>query len=177
MRGQGPWRDDEPLFQRLLAGNLLPAPAVMVRRAALEAVGPYDESLVFEDYDMWLRLADRFAFRFVPGHVVDYRFLPGSLSHSAGRRAALLESEMRLLLKWVGRSPETDRIIAEHLFRLGHELRYRDPACARRAFAAADRVGLSGRRRVIAKAARLPGGVAALNLAGRATRPVRSRLR
>ncbi len=134
------WPRDSELFALLLFANIVPAPAVMVRRAALEAVGPYDETLVFEDYDMWLRLADRFSFRFLPGVVVDYRMDPFSLSHSTERRVTMLESEMRLLLKWVGRSPATDRIIAEHLMRIGREMQALDPALAHRAFVNASHV-------------------------------------
>ena len=47
----------------------------MVRRSALDAVGPYDERFIFEDYDMWLRLADRFEVRCLPVIVGNYRIL------------------------------------------------------------------------------------------------------
>lgn len=165
--GHGPWRDDEPLFEQLLGGSFLPAPAVMLRRSALAAVGSYDESLVFEDYDMWLRLASRFEFRFVPGTVVEYRVLPTSLSHTPGRRAELLGGMITVLGKWTGRSPQWDRIIARHLFLIGRQALGVDARTARRAFAAARAAGLSGSRRVIAPVAALPGGVGALRSAFR----------
>ena len=55
------------VFDDLVEQNFVRAPAVMVRRSALAEVGSYDESLAYEDDDMWLRLADRFEFRFCPG--------------------------------------------------------------------------------------------------------------
>jgi glycosyltransferase involved in cell wall biosynthesis len=48
-----------PIFERLLANEPeIWTPAVMVERELLLEVGAFDESLpVFEDYDLWLRLA------------------------------------------------------------------------------------------------------------------------
>jgi glycosyltransferase involved in cell wall biosynthesis len=67
------------VFHRLLmSGNIYGNPAgVLLRRRALEAVGGFDESLpCFEDYDLWLRLAARFPFAFVPGIVALHRTSP-----------------------------------------------------------------------------------------------------
>src|SRR5689334_9319398 len=64
------------LFARLLSDNFLPAPAVMVRRSAIAAVGGYDENLFFEDFDMWLRLSRRFHFAYLPGQVISLRMHP-----------------------------------------------------------------------------------------------------
>jgi glycosyltransferase involved in cell wall biosynthesis len=49
------------VFDALLRGGWTPPTSlVMVRRAALEAVGGFDEALPsFQDYDLWLRLAQR----------------------------------------------------------------------------------------------------------------------
>ncbi len=163
--GHGPWRDDEPLFDQLLGGSFLPSSAVTVRRAALDAVGPFDATLSFEDYDMWLRLADRFEFSFVPGTVVDYRVLGSSLSHAPARRTVLLDDMVTILGKWTGRSPAWDRIIARHLFLVGRQALALDDRVARRAFTAARAAGLTGSRRVLAPVATLPGGVSLLRTA------------
>lgn len=46
----------------------------LIRREALEAVGPFDETLrIREDWDMWIRLARRFPFATVPHTLVGYR--------------------------------------------------------------------------------------------------------
>jgi len=59
------------VFRRLLMGNFCGNPdGVLLRRPALDAVGGFDESLsCAEDYDLWLRLAARFPFTFVPATV------------------------------------------------------------------------------------------------------------
>jgi glycosyltransferase involved in cell wall biosynthesis len=99
------------IFERLIAGNFLPAPTVMVRSAALQDVGDYDESLLYEDYDMWLRLADRYEFRFRPGVVVNHRIVESSLSRNPAHAVAMNESRARVLLKWYGRDPHTDEVV------------------------------------------------------------------
>ena len=43
--------------ERLIAGNFIPAMATIVRRTVYEGIGGYDERLVFEDWDFWLRAA------------------------------------------------------------------------------------------------------------------------
>jgi glycosyltransferase involved in cell wall biosynthesis len=86
------------VFRRLLGKSFVPAPATMVRRAALDAVGPYDEGLFFEDYDMWLRLSRHYSFRYLPGCLVRYRVLATSMSRSRESRPAMLESTARILM-------------------------------------------------------------------------------
>jgi glycosyltransferase involved in cell wall biosynthesis len=86
------------VFRRLLRRSFVPSPAAMVRRAALDAVGRYDESLFFEDYDMWLRLSRHYSFRYLPGCLVRYRVLATSMSRSRELRPAMLESTARILM-------------------------------------------------------------------------------
>ncbi|MCY1555227.1 hypothetical protein D9M68_918650 [compost metagenome] len=51
----------------------------MIRRQALVDVGMYDERLVYEDYDMWLRLAAQYEFVYHPAVVARYRIVSTSL--------------------------------------------------------------------------------------------------
>ena len=76
------------LFVRIMARNFLPAPAVMLRRSAIADVGGYDESLFYEDFDMWLRLSFRFHFTYLPGRLVRYRALESSMSQQPLQPAA-----------------------------------------------------------------------------------------
>lgn len=55
------------LVEGLIWGNLLSTSSVMARRAALLAVGGFDETLrIGEDWDLWLRLAARYEVRCAP---------------------------------------------------------------------------------------------------------------
>ena len=83
---------DDSAQQRLdLINGLHPvAPAVMIRRDALIAIGGYDESAPFEDVDCWLRLVflQGMHLRRQPGVVVHYRRHESNAS--SPRNAALL---------------------------------------------------------------------------------------
>lgn len=97
------------VFERLLAGNFVPGCAATYRRAAVEAVGGWDEDLLFEDWDLLLRLAARHRFEFVPGTVVSYRIHPDSMMRR--RFPELVEARLTLLEKWLGHDPAHDRAI------------------------------------------------------------------
>lgn len=67
------------IFSRIADGNFIPAMATLIRRKALDDVGGYDESLTYEDFDMWLRLSARYKFNFLPGKVANYRIVSTSI--------------------------------------------------------------------------------------------------
>lgn len=67
------------IFAALAERNFIPAMSNLIRRSALAAVGGYDERLSYEDYDMWLRLADRFEFLYLPGTPARYRIVGTSI--------------------------------------------------------------------------------------------------
>lgn len=46
----------------LLNINFIPNPSVLSRTAAIKEVGGYDTNLLFEDWDLWLRLARKYKF-------------------------------------------------------------------------------------------------------------------
>jgi len=66
------------IFAALLKANLVGGvDRCLIRRAALDSAGHFDERLTTgEDYDLWLRLAFHFPFVFVPGRVGIYRPSP-----------------------------------------------------------------------------------------------------
>jgi glycosyltransferase involved in cell wall biosynthesis len=91
------------LFSALADGNFIPAMAATIRRAALTAVGGYDERLSYEDYDMWLRLSARFDFVFCPGTVARYRIVSTSLVRTLFVRPTAHHSYTAFLIrqKWL----------------------------------------------------------------------------
>ena len=69
------------IFPRLVRGNFIILASMMVRRRCLEAVGAFDATLpVFgcEDWDLWLRLARRYAIVAVDEELVRYRVHDGN---------------------------------------------------------------------------------------------------
>lgn len=61
-------------YQELLIDNFIPAMSVMLKRKVIEEIGLWDEDLVYEDYDMWLRIAKKYDFIFADKPSVEYRF-------------------------------------------------------------------------------------------------------
>lgn len=119
--------DGTKVFDRLLGGNFLPTGAVMVRRSAIVDAGGYDESLSYDDYDMWLRLSHDFAFSYCDGVVANYRVLSSSMSHSIAWKPAILESTITIFERWAAdddvRSVSSRRLtVARHLRKLAHRI-------------------------------------------------------
>jgi glycosyltransferase involved in cell wall biosynthesis len=148
------------VFDRILAKNVLPGPAVMVRRSAIAEVGGYDETLDYEDFDMWLRLASRFQFAYLPGVLVRHRMLETSLSNAAANRPAFCRSTARILNKWLdaGLDEHSHRLVLHMMLRNGAmQLRARDIAGARETFATVAARDRRPHRRLLARAAMVPG--------------------
>lgn len=62
--------------EQLHADNYIPIMTAMFRRDFQERVGPFDESLdIFEDWDLWIRMAKHTCFHRLPGISAEYRVL------------------------------------------------------------------------------------------------------
>jgi glycosyltransferase involved in cell wall biosynthesis len=67
--------------------NTIVASSVLARTALVREVGGFDEAAslrAMEDFDLWLRLAERAPFGLVPRVLVKYRVRPGSTSRAGG---------------------------------------------------------------------------------------------
>lgn len=87
------------IFPELVRLNFIPAPSVLMRRSCLDSVGRYDESLIFEDWDIWLRLARQYQFCFAEEIGVCYRIVESSMYRT--RRRELAVAKIRMLKKWI----------------------------------------------------------------------------
>ncbi|WP_310391079.1 glycosyltransferase [Hymenobacter sp.] len=81
----------------LLRGFYLPTLTTTVRREALAAVGPHDETLFSEDLDMWLRISRKFQFAYLPAVLGSYRVHDRSAVHT--NKLALNETYFRIYRK------------------------------------------------------------------------------
>jgi len=97
----------------LLRLNYVQAMGTLMRRSCFDMVGAYDESLSFEDWDMWLRIAQQFQFIYHSEVTAIYRVHGGSATFQ--RRAQMAESCLRLLQKQIGLSADGDVIITQHI--------------------------------------------------------------
>jgi glycosyltransferase involved in cell wall biosynthesis len=151
------------IFGRLIArGSFLAAPANTVRRSALLEAGGYDETLFYEDYDMWLRLADRYEFRFLPGLLANYRLTRASASRNPAYAVAMKESRAKALLKWYGRDPHTDEIVLRRAWSNGRRVLAADRRRGQEVLRAVCAARPTARRRLGVGLAAVPGAGKAL---------------
>lgn len=115
-RAQGMNAQGEPLPQLLGARERFPGDtlaslvysdfvcpmAVIIRRAALEQVGGYDESLfATEDWDVWIRIAQSYRIAYVPRVLARYRFHAQNLTRSdSAQMERLMRDRVRVLDKF-----------------------------------------------------------------------------
>lgn len=111
---------DEPTTLDMLAWcNYIMTPGVLLlRRAALDRVGPFDKSCTpAEDWDMWLRLAITSHFAFTERCVLAYRRYEGSLASNKERLADAEECVRAKLAATPTLTPEQARMVRQTLCR------------------------------------------------------------
>jgi glycosyltransferase involved in cell wall biosynthesis len=97
------------IFWTLLEGNFVPAPTVVARRRCLLEVGLFDENLrTMEDYDLWVRLAERFPVLALPTPVALYRARSDVSGQKTSDRATHEDARRQL----VARMLRTPRALA-----------------------------------------------------------------
>jgi hypothetical protein len=70
----------------LWEGNFIPAMTTLIRRDCFEKVGMYDETLFYEDWDMFLRISRRFDFAYSNEVSAKYRIVGTSMIRSQWAR-------------------------------------------------------------------------------------------
>lgn len=97
-----PYRQTE-LYEGLLKQNHIVAASVMLRRRAYEQYGFYDETIKFEDYDLWLRLSRKEQFSYLPSKLIYYRRADTSItnyrSENGKAKLKFMMSEDKKVLK------------------------------------------------------------------------------
>ena len=91
------------VFEDLVDRNFVHPLAATIRKSAICEVGGYDTNLATEDYDMWLRLANRYKFYFIQGLFSDYRIVSTSLTRTLFTKptAKFAYGQFLLYEKWI----------------------------------------------------------------------------
>lgn len=104
--------DSFTVRRKLMSGNWIAAPTVMLRKASVvDAVNQLDESIVFEDYQLWMKLSENFDFLYLPEVVVGYRQHPGSFSSSKELASKSLDGEIQTLRRAINATPTTAMMV------------------------------------------------------------------
>lgn len=59
---------------------------IMIRKKALDAVGPYDTNQTIEDYELWWRFAQKYPVANIPKQLYGWRVVPSSMSHGSDKK-------------------------------------------------------------------------------------------
>jgi len=145
------------IFDRMLRENFVPAPGVLVRCAALDAIGGLDEDLAFEDDDMWLRICDRYEVIFAPGIVANKRGLASSLGISSAWSARIECSRLSIDLKWLGQDASRDRLLSMRILARASQVMPMGRPDARHAISEVARRSRFPMGRALARIMQIPG--------------------
>jgi glycosyltransferase involved in cell wall biosynthesis len=121
------------VFEPLLQVNFIPIPTVLVRRDALLEVGKFQPYKVCEEYDVFLKLAEKYHFDYVAEPLASYRVHPHQYSKHYEKE--LLEL-LAIYDEW-GRAPrghwkaKLTRSRARAYFNAGKSAMYRDADVAK----------------------------------------------
>jgi glycosyltransferase involved in cell wall biosynthesis len=85
------------IYEYLVIQNFIPIMTTMLSRNILNKIGPFDERLIYEDWDLWLRLSIVCKFYYLDVIGANYRVLSSSLVKNMGIKG--VESTFLLTLK------------------------------------------------------------------------------
>src|SRR5262245_23120010 len=80
---------DSSIAENVICHWGVPGPVFMCRAKAYQIVGSYDESLLVEDWDMYLRIAATGRLGFLPAYVAKYRVHSANMCSTRQKRIAL----------------------------------------------------------------------------------------
>lgn len=123
--------------------NFIPVPTTLIRKRCYDVVGLYDEDLFLEDWDLWLRIAQKFEFAYSSSVSAKYRLVGTSMVRSSMDR--MVDSSCRMCEKHLrlgGLSPAARRgavmqlarqaVISYRLHSPKHKLNLLRAACTER---------------------------------------------
>ncbi|NID10336.1 glycosyltransferase [Fibrella aestuarina] len=97
------------VFQEVLTRYFINTPTMMMRRDMLTALGGYDESLAYEDFDLWVRSARHYRYAYIDEVLTQKRLLADSLGQQVVRvDNQLLDSTWRVCQKAYALCQTTD---------------------------------------------------------------------
>jgi glycosyltransferase involved in cell wall biosynthesis len=92
------------IFWDLLEDNFIPVPTVLARKSSLVATGCFDTTLNrIEDWDMWLRLSERFLIAAIAEPVAIYRKASAESGQMCSNSAELCKQALRVQQMALGR--------------------------------------------------------------------------
>lgn len=102
-------------FDDLLRGNFIPAMSILYKKEILTKIGEWDEDLVYEDYDMLLRLAKNYDFIIDDEISVIYR-LHDQNSHK-NLETKMVEAKYKIYLKHINYNDRVNYLLKTYILK------------------------------------------------------------
>lgn len=99
------------VYKDIIERFFICSPTMMFRRNVIEALGGYDPTLHYEDFDFWVRSARRFHYCYTPEVLVKKRIVRNSMSD---RQFSLLSPQLRSTYRVCEKILELNRSPEEH---------------------------------------------------------------
>lgn len=111
------------IYRQLIIRYFICPPTMMMKRSVLDKLDGYDETLMYEDFDFWIRSARNYEYIFNKAPLVKKRILPNSHSKKQfAIRSKYLQSTFRVCQKIadINQSREEDKLLVQ---RINYEIR------------------------------------------------------
>lgn len=99
----------------LLKINFIPNPSVLSRTTVIKEVGGYDTNLLFEDWDLWLRIAARYKLEFDTATTCYYRIHKQSMMADDAKTVTRNNTNIAMYKKNIGISEKYNYLIMAKL--------------------------------------------------------------
>jgi glycosyltransferase involved in cell wall biosynthesis len=107
------------VYASILRRHFLCPPTMIFRKSVLDKLGGYDESLGYEDFDLWVLTSRNYKFYYLDEILTYRRVVNGSLgSKFYLRNNRLSESTYKICVKafWLNKTTEDRQALAERIF-------------------------------------------------------------
>ena len=99
------------ILNELLIYNFIKAPSVMLNKIAIDKIGLFDEDLLIEDWDLWIRIAEKFPIGFIKAPLVFYRYSHGG--NLSSKQEFIVSAVKQMINKYSGKYPVEMRLLTK----------------------------------------------------------------
>jgi len=103
------------VIKELLESCFIPANTVLIRFSVYDDIGMYDEDLIIEDYDLWLRIGQKYKFAYSSQILAKKRILDNSLYLNPDNRNQIRLTLAKIFIKQLDQYPDYRSLIDKQL--------------------------------------------------------------
>lgn len=102
------------IFRDLFKGNFIPMVTAVARKAVLPSFNP--KYYIAEEYDVWLKLADKYIINYVDEPLAKYRVYPEQNMNKMKNR--LLREKVDIMMYWLGQKKSLAPMVVKNIAQL-----------------------------------------------------------